>query len=406
MPGFESLTIAAYIKSGSRNEVAARDFGVAHMLEHMAFKGTAMRDKHQITTVLENIGGVINAYTAWNVTAYFASVPTPHRDLAADIIADIVQNPSIPDNELIKEKLVVTQEIKSYEDIPDAALEAAALRAIFRGGMQHDIAGSVESVMAMTRDQMLGFWRSHYAANNCVIALSGGGLADTTQVLEMLEKLFGGWRKADVPKYDNSTYQSATSHVQKNELSHSYFKAVWPIKPVVARESNIAVELFMAILGAGFSSRLFQEIREKRGLVYGISAGAMAYEDVGIAAIDANTEPAKLPEMVHAIAELCNDIKSGAAPMLSEELARVKEMTKGALLMGLQTTSRRADFFATRSILFGGIDDMQKSVDLIDAVTLNDITAAANDVFAMRPSIITLGMEHDLPASDWQGWFK
>jgi predicted Zn-dependent peptidase len=405
VPGFESITMGAYIKSGSRDEINPADFGAAHLLEHMAFKGTKNRNKHQITTAIENIGGVINAYTAWNVTAYHATVPVPHKNFAIDIIADIVQNPLAPQEELMKEKLVVVQEIKSFEDIPDACLESAALHAIFRGGMRHDIAGSAESVMAMSRDALLNYFNLHYSAKNCTLVLSGGGLEDADATLSLLEKVFGEWRAFDVPKYEFSTYLNAVSHTQKSELSHSYFKAVWPTTPATSRESNQAVELLMTVLGAGFSSRLFQEIREELGLVYSVSAESMAYEDIGIAAIDAQTEPAKLKQTVRAIANLCNDIKNGKAPITEEELARAKEMIKGALIMGLQTTSRRADFFASRNILFGGIDNMQKNIEIIDSVSMTDIARVAAKVFANPPSIITLGMEHDLPLSEWQGWF-
>ncbi|MDR1207372.1 MAG: insulinase family protein [Rickettsiales bacterium] len=405
VPGFESLTMGAHIKSGSRNEVNPNDFGAAHLLEHMAFKGTKNRDKHQITTAIEDIGGEINAYTTWNVTAYNATVPTPHKNLAIDIIADIVQNPTVPQEELMKEKLVVTQEIKSYEDDPYATLERATLAAIFRGGMQHDIAGNAESVLALSRETLLNYFNAHYSAKNCILVLSGGGLEDTTATLSFMEKLFGGWAAFDVPKYEFSTYINAVSHTQKSELSHSYFKAVWPTLPATSRESNQAIKSMMRVLGAGFSSRLFQKIREELGLVYSVGAESMAYEDIGIATIEAQTEPAKLKQTVAAIASLCRDIKSGKAPIKEEELARAKEMTKGALIMGLETTSRRADFFATRSILFGGIDDMKKNIDIIDSVSISDVSAAVAEVFANPPSIITLGMEHDLPLSEWQGWF-
>ncbi|MCL2338897.1 MAG: insulinase family protein [Proteobacteria bacterium] len=405
MPGIESITIAAYMKNGSRDESTPADFGISHLLEHMAFKGTKTRDKHAITTAIENIGGVINAYTAWNVTAFISSVPVPHKTLAAATIADIVQNMTIPDDELAKEKAVVIQEIKAYQDIPEAVLESAALSAVFRGGMQHDIAGTCDGVAAMTRTQILKYFNAHYSAKNCTLVLSGGGLGDTDAVLAELEELFGGWAARAIPKYEYSTYAPALSHTHRGEMSHSYFRAVWPTRPAATRDGNNDIEFLMAILGAGFSSRLFQELRERLGLVYGVGAGALSFEDIGIVSVDAQTTPEKMTDTVAAIAKICGDLRAGRSPITAGELARVKEMVKGALIMGLENTSRRADFFASRSTMFGGVDDMKKNMAAIDAVTLASLNAAALKIFATPPSIITLGLEDSLPLSEWQGWF-
>jgi predicted Zn-dependent peptidase len=401
----ESLCAGVYIKSGSRNESAECDFGISHLLEHMAFKGTTERNANDITVPIENVGGNINAYTGFAMTSYHATVPKAHRGLILDILSDIVQRPSFPAEEFEREKMVVVQELHAYEDMPDAVLENRTCDAIFRGGMQHDIGGTIDTVMAMTRGQMADFYRARYGATDSVIVLSGGGLSNHDAILGELEKYFGAWGKVSPPKYDASSYVTALRHTQRSELSHTYFKIVWPSRPALKRNELVAQNMFLTILGSGFGSRLFQEIREKRGLVYGIGAGGMFYEDVGIASIEAQTEKTKMQDTVRAVAELIQKIKNGDAPLTATELSRAKEMTKGSLLIGLETPMRRADYFASRSVHYGGIDDMQENVKAIENVTLEQANAAAQELLASKPSIITLGIEHELPLAEWQGLF-
>jgi len=405
LPGFESATVGIYVKNGSRNESSQKEFGMSHMLEHMAFKGTTTRSAREITDSIENVGGVINAYTTFNMTAYFSTVPVRHREIAFDILSDIVKNSVFPESEMIRERSVVAQEIKSYQDIPEAILEKKMFGSIFRGGMQHDIGGDIKSVGKISRDNLIEYFKSHYSAKNSLLVLSGGGLENPEPALAALEKYFGDWKKTDVPEYKFSTYVPAVVHMPKLDLSHTYFKLVWPTPPANCRTSLQALNLFMFIMGAGFGSRMFQEIREKRGLVYYIGAGGMAFEDVGIAVIEAQTESCKMAETICAIADLRAKILTRREPITEAELSRAKEMTKGGILMGLESSSRRADFFATRSMRFGGLDDLQTIIDKLDAVTLEGINAAAREMFSEKPSIITLGVEKKLPAKEWQGLF-
>jgi predicted Zn-dependent peptidase len=271
--------------------------------------------------------------------------------------------------------------------------------------MQHDIGGTIDSVMAMTRDQLADFYHARYGAKNSAIVLSGGGLEDHDTVLAELEKYFGTWRGGDAPEYTPSEYTPALRHTQRPELSHTYFRIVWPSRPARRRNELAAQNLFLAILGSGFGSRLFQEIREKRGLVYGIGTSGMFFEDIGIATIDAQTEKVKMDETIRAVAELIRKIKNGEQPLTSGELSRAKEMTKGAMLMGLETSRRRADYFASRCIHYGGIDNMQENIAAIENVTLEQVVAAAQELFTNKPSIITLGVEHELPLEEWQELF-
>ncbi|MCL2017905.1 MAG: insulinase family protein [Alphaproteobacteria bacterium] len=405
LPGIEAVNVAVYVKSGSRNESNPADFGISHLMEHMALKGTKTRDASEITVAIENVGGVVNAYTGFNLTAYYATVPVEHRSLAVNIIADVAQNPIFPEQELEKEKLIVCQELLTYEDLPEAVLEDKLCNTLFRGGMRHNIGGSFESVRAMTQQQIAEFYKARYSAKNSVIAISGGGLENPVEILAELESNFERWALHDVDKYEFSNFVPGFCHTSKNDLSHTYFKLIWPVAPAIARDTLNVVDMFLAILGQGFGSRLFQEIREKRGLVYSIGAGSMAFEDIGIASIEAQTSKTTVSETIHRIADLCGKIKDGAEPLTAQELTRAKEMTKGAFRMGLVTPMRRADFFATRSIQFGGLDDVQQNLDWIDSVTLDQVRVATQEFFSQKPSIITLGIENELPLTEWQNLF-
>ncbi|MCL2758036.1 MAG: insulinase family protein [Alphaproteobacteria bacterium] len=405
MPASESLSVGVYIKSGSRNESDPADFGISHLLEHMALKGTKTRNAIEITVPIENVGGNINAYTGFAQTSYHATVPARYLELIVGILADVVQNPSFPADEFEREKSVVVQELRAYEDIPDAVLENHMCDAIFRGGMRHDIGGSIDSVTAMTRDQMADFYHARYGAGNSVIVLSGGGLEKHDAVLHELEKHFGAWHLGSARQYEPSEYVPALRHTQRPELSHTYFKIIWPSRPATRRNELMAQNLFLGILGSGFGSRLFQEIREKRGLVYGIGTGGMFFEDIGIATIEAQTEKAKMPETIQAVAEIIRKIKNDEAPLTAEELVRAKERVKGGLLIGLETSMRRADYFASRCIHYGGIDNMKENIKAIENVTLEQVAAAAKELLSKKPSIITLGIEHELPLSEWREWF-
>jgi len=406
LPNSESVSVGVYIKTGSRNESDQRDFGISHLLEHMALKGTASRSAIDIAVPIENVGGNSNAYTGFSRTAYHATVPKAHRNLVVDILADVVRNPSFPADEFEREKMVVVQELHEYDDMPDAVIENRLCDAVFRGGMQHDIGGTIDTVMAMTRDQMAEFYRARYGAAHSALVLSGGGLQDHDAVLEEVEKHFGGWHAGNAPEYQPSTYVTALRHTQRPELSHTYFRIAWPSRPALIRGDLVAQDMALSVLGSGFGSRLFQEIREKRGLVYGIGTDGMFYEDVGIATINAQTEKAKMDETVRTVAELVRKIKDGAAPLTAAELLRAKEMTKGGLLMGLETSRRRADYFAARCIHYGGIDDMRENIAAIESVTLDQANAAAHELLRNKPSIITLGVEHELPLEEWQGLFE
>lgn len=405
LPGSDASTVGVYVESGSRNESAEKDFGISHLLEHMALKGTAARSARDITVAIEEVGGSINAYTSFNLTSYYATVPGARIGMAAEILADVAQNPSFPENELEKEKMVVAQEIMTYEDIPEAVLESAMCDSVFTGGMKHNIAGSLDSVREMTGPRLAEFFRRRYSAKNSVIALSGGGLENPDEILAMLEANFGGWAARDVPGYEFSAYSPALRHIRKSELSHTYFKLVWPTRPAATRGALAGAELFLTVLGGGFGSRLFQEIREKRGLVYGIGAASLALEDVGVAIIEGQTDRKKIAETIGAVAEICNGIKSGGTPLTPAELARAKEMTKGALLTGLESSMRRADFFAARSVQFGGLDNLRQNMDLVDSITLEQAAESAREIFAEKPSVITLGVENELPLADWQKMF-
>ncbi|MCL2537923.1 MAG: insulinase family protein [Alphaproteobacteria bacterium] len=406
LPGFESVTIGVYIKNGSRNESDPRLFGISHLLEHMAFKGTTTRDAREITMSIENIGGAINAYTSHNSTAYFATVPVQHKNLAMDILSDILLHPTFPEAELEKEKCVIAQEIKMYQDMPDAILEMNANNSIFRGGMQHDIAGTIDSVTGITRDDLIKYFHAHYTSKKSVIVISGGQLEDTESILADLEIRSKEWRGEPAPAYEHSTYVTALSHTSKPDLSHSYFKIIWPTQASKCCCNLNDFRMFLFAFGAGWGSRLFQEIREKLALAYSIGAYSTAFEDIGIATVEGQTDEKNLDAAIRAVAELCKEIRLKKAPISDAEISRAKEMIKGGIVMGLESTGRRADFFASRYMLYGKLDNMKDFMRKIDMLPNERINECARKMLSCAPSIITLGTQKELPLAEWQNLFS
>ena len=405
LPYSESLTFGVYIKSGARNEREECEFGISHLLEHMALKGTKKRHYREITESVENVGGNINAYTTSAITSYHATVPCAHRELIIDIISDIVINPTFPAEEFELEKQVVIQELKSYEDYPESVIYNRMCDAVFRGGLRHDIGGTIDSVRGISRDQMADFYKKHYSAKNSVIVISGGGIDNADEILAEIEKYFGTWGAKDVPDYVQSDYVNALSHTKRGDLSHTYFNIVWRARPSVHRNDSLAQSMTLRVLGIGFGSRLFQEVREKQGLVYVIRAAAMTFEDIGVAIIESQTERAKIDDAIRAVANVIRDVKDGVRPITEIELTRAREMAKGGLLMGLDSSFNRTDYFAARYLHYGELDDIAENIRALDAVTLDDVNAAACELFKTAPSVITLGVEHELPLDVWQKLF-
>lgn len=393
LPGFDTTTIVVGVNVGSRNEngdVPRSEFGISHLIEHMQFKGTARRSYWDINKETAANGGLANAFTSYNMTAYTMTLLGSRLDFALDMMSDQFMNSTFPEEELDKEKRVVVQEILSYMDNPDAMAEDLVSETCLTGGLAHDIAGSVPGVIAMTRDDLIAYKNAHYTAANSVISISGAGIDDAAAVLAKLEHYFGSLPAGQATDYFKTTYHQGAGVKEKSELEHSYLRIAWPAAPSGNRRKVMLGKVLANIVGQGFHSRLFDELREKQHLVYHINMGDTAFEDIGMMQIEAQTMPENAQKVFAATAKVINDLKTNL-PIGEEELGRAKAIIKSARTLKLEYAGGRADYFARMLFMFGEIGSAQDYLAEVDTASVAEIRALADEMFATKPTIVVYG---------------
>ena len=323
MPGMGSAAIGVWVGSGSRNETEAEN-GVAHFLEHMAFKGTSRRSALAIAEEIENVGGHLNAYTSREATAYYARVLAEDAPLALDIIGDILTGSTFEKAEIELERGVILQEIGQALDTPDDIIFDWLQETAYPGQpIGRPILGPAERVSAFGENDLRGFIGAHYAPSNMILSAAGG--VDHDALVAEAERHFGGLAAHDAPARDGARYEGGERREVK-DLEQAHICLAFEA-PAYRDPDFYATQLMSSALGGGMSSRLFQEAREKRGLCYTIFAQAGAYQDSGMMTIYAGTGEAEAKGLV----ELTADVIRGAAEDLSEaELERARAQMKAA----------------------------------------------------------------------------
>lgn len=384
MPGLGSVAIGVWIAAGSRNE-AETENGVAHFLEHMAFKGTARRTALQIAEAIEDVGGHLNAYTSREATAYYARVLADDAPLALDIIGDILTKPIFAPDEIELERGVILQEIGQALDTPDDVIFDWLQETAYPGQpLGRPILGPAERVRAFSEDDLRRFTGAHYEPGQMI--LSAAGAVDHDALLAEAERQFGHMKTSAAPARDGAAYAGGERReVKKLEQAHMAlaFEA-----PSWRDEGYYATQLMSVALGGGMSSRLFQEAREKRGLCYTIFAQAGAYQDSGLLTIYAGTGGGE----AKALAELTTDvIRAAAEGLTQEELDRARAQMRAGIVMGLESPSARAERLARSLMIWGEAPDLDKTMARIEAVTVADIRNAAAALTKGRPTLAWYG---------------
>ena len=390
MPGLGSAAIGVWVGSGSRNETEAEN-GVAHFLEHMAFKGTARRSALAIAEEIENVGGHLNAYTSREATAYYARVLAEDAPLALDIIGDILTGSTFEKAEIELERGVILQEIGQALDTPDDIIFDWLQETAYPGQpIGRPILGPAERVSAFGENDLRGFIGAHYAPSNMILSAAGG--VDHDALVAEAERHFGGLAAHDAPARDGARYEGGERREVK-DLEQAHICLAFEA-PAYRDPDFYATQLMSSALGGGMSSRLFQEAREKRGLCYTIFAQAGAYQDSGMMTIYAGTGEAE----AKGLAELTADVIRGAAEDLSEaELERARAQMKAGLVMGLESPSARAERLARSLMIWGEPPELSRTISKIEAVTVADIRAAAARLTATRPTLAYYGPVADAP---------
>jgi predicted Zn-dependent peptidase len=386
MPHLETVSMGLWVGVGARHETTPEQ-GISHLLEHMAFKGTERRTARDIAEEIEAVGGELNAATSLETTAYYARVLAGDIGLSLDILADILQSPRYSEEELEREREVILQEIAATRDSPDEiAYELLQEVAFPDQAIGRPILGTARSVKSFKTTDLRRFLAGNYASNRMV--LSAAGKVDHAQLVRHAEALFGGMNGGEGGKFEPARYAGGQRTSAKPfEQSHLLlaFEA-----PSYAQPEYYTAQVFSALFGGGMSSRLFQEVRERRGLCYSIYSTYWALADSGLFAIHAATGPDMLSKLIEVVA---GELRRVAAAAPTEaEVARAKAQIKAGMLMGLESSSARAEYMARQLLLFDKLIDTNEVVARIEAVTAEDArTLAARLLTASRPSITVVG---------------
>ncbi|MEM8957409.1 MAG: pitrilysin family protein [Pseudomonadota bacterium] len=383
MPGLRSASVGVWITAGGRHERREQN-GIAHFLEHMAFKGTARRSALQIAEAIEDVGGYINAYTSRETTAYYARVLEDDVMLALDVIADIVLNPVFDEAEIEVERGVILQEIGQAHDTPDDVVFDWLQEAAYPDqAMGRTILGEAERVQRFCQSDLFGFVQERYGPGQIIVAAAGS--VDHDAIVREVERLFGQLAPTEFSAPDPAQFVGG-ERLESKPLEQVHF-ALALEGPGYASPEIYAAQIFATALGGGMSSRLFQEIREKRGLCYSIFAQASTYADSGMTTIYAGTSAEDLPELARLTVD---EMRSAAAGMTTEEVDRARAQMKAGLLMGLESASSRAERLARLLAVWDRVPPLGETVALIDAVTPADIHRYGADLVDRAPVALAL----------------
>ena len=364
MPGLMSAAIGVWVLAGGRHERAGQN-GIAHFLEHMAFKGTARRTALQIAEAIEDVGGYINAYTSRETTAYYARVLAADTGLALDVIADILLNPAFAPEEIEVERGVILQEIGQALDTPDDIVFDWLQEAAFPDQpLGRTILGEAAAIGAYGRGDLTGFVAEHYGPGQMVLCAAGG--VDHEAVCRDAERLFGHLPALmRTQPVEPARWRSGERRVIK-DLEQVHF-ALAIEGPDYRSEDIHTAQVWSMALGGGMSSRLFQEAREKRGLCYSIFAQTGAYEDTGLTTIYAGTSAEDIGQLAHLTVD---ELRRAADDMTEAEVARARAQMKAGMLMGLESPSARAERLARMLSIWGRVPTIGEAIARIDAVDM------------------------------------
>jgi predicted Zn-dependent peptidase len=383
MPGLQSAAIGVWVLAGARHEEASQN-GIAHFLEHMAFKGTKTRSALQIAEEIEDVGGYINAYTSREVTAYYARVLEQDVPLALDVVADILRNPVFDPREIEVERGVILQEIGQALDTPDDIIfDWLQEKAYPDHPLGRTILGAEERVRAFGRNDLERFVDQHYRPGQMVLAASGA--VDHDALVKAAESLFGDMTPATGLIPDAARFSGGESRHLK-DLEQAHFALAFE-SPDYTDPLIYAAQIYASAMGGSMSSRLFQEVREKRGLCYTIFAQAGAYSDTGMMTIYAGTSAEQMEGLVHITVD---EMKRAADDMTQAEVDRARAQMKAGLLMGLESPSNRAERLARMLQIWGRVPDLDEVVARIDEVTLPDVRLLAERTVSQAPAAMAL----------------
>ena len=391
MPALQSAAIGLWIDAGGRHERLEQN-GIAHFLEHMAFKGTARRSALQIAEEIEDVGGYINAYTSREMTAYYARVLQQDVALALDILGDIVLNPAFASDEIEVERGVILQEIGQSLDTPDDIIFDWLQEAAYPcQAMGRTILGPAERVSSFQRDDLSRFVAENYGPGQMI--LSAAGAVDHDEIMRQAEALFGHLQPVSQIAIEPARFAGGERREIKS-LEQVHMALAFE-SPGYRDEEIYTAQIFASAMGGGMSSRLFQELREKRGLCYTVFAQAGAYADTGMTTIYAGTSEADIRSLAEVTA---SELARAGRDISEQEVARARAQMKAGLLMGLESPSSRAERLARLVSIRNRVPALEETVARVDAVSRDAVAAFARNLAGGELAVAFYGQAADAPS--------
>ena len=377
MPATMSVAINFFIGTGSRYETDA-EAGVSHFIEHMCFKGTKKRPTPiEISSVIEGVGGMLNAGTDKELTVYWCKVAQPHFGSALDVMADILLNSKFDPTEMEKERQVIIEEINMSLDLPAAKVSMLLDEIMWPGQpLGRDIAGSKESVTAITRKMMLDYMAEQYQPENAVLTIAGA--IDTKETAAAVNKTLAGWQKKKPQvKYTNYTEKPIGRRVAIEKKSTEQTQMCLALPGIsIVHPDRFKLDLLNIILGEGMSSRLFTEIRDKLGLAYSIQSYAEHFLDTGAMVISAGVDNKNFAVAIKAILKELSRLKERIP---EAEINKAKELFKGRIYLRMEDSRSVASWTGTQEILLGKIQTVDDVINIVDAITAEELQKVAGE---------------------------
>jgi len=393
MQNLETVSVGAWVSAGTRHE-NANENGISHLLEHMAFKGTERRSALQIAEEIEAVGGSINAYTSRENTAYYAKVLKEDIGLAVDIISDILQFSTMETDEVEREREVVIQEINQTKDTPDDIIFDHLQETAFPNqSIGRPILGVEDIVSKLSGKTILNYMKSQYSYSKIIIA--GAGNLDHMTLVRQVEELF-----YNLPSTHIQTTEP-TNYIGGNYLEHRDLEQVHVLIGFNGVSYNdpdyYALSVLSMLLGGSMSSRLFQEVREKRGLAYSIYSFASNFDDGGIFGIYAGTGENKVNELIPVV---CNELNQLTQNIQNQELSRAQAQLKSSILMNLESSSYQTEQIARQLQIYGRTIKTEEMINNINNVSVKDIIKIATRLLSDKPTLIGIGPINKIESLD------
>ena len=395
MPTVRSAAIGIWVNVGSRDEIAAQT-GSAHYLEHLLFKGTKNRTALEISSAIDAVGGEMNAFTSKEVTCFYTRVLDTSVPMAIDVLVDMITSATITSTDVDQERTVVLEEIAMRDDDPADIVHETFAKAMYGDApLGRSILGTVENISSLTRRSIFGFYKKYYTPDRLVVSVAGN--VDHAQIVKLVRNAFakGG---VDLGATESAPFVSANKKAKVNRAGGfvKFDKDTEQANVVIgvpgidrSDERRYILNVLNSALGGGMSSRLFQEVREKRGLVYTVYSFAQQFQDAGMAGIYAGCNPKNLATVREVCANVLADIVENG--ITKAELEKAKGQVSGGMVLGLEDTGSRMSRNARSELNFGYLTSVSEVLDRVSAVTLEDVHSLAHHLWSQEPMTAVVG---------------